>query len=96
MWSSIKTLIVVLAVCLLCMAVIPCFSVGDFAPITVELSTETFTETAGAIDNPNRGLYSIFGFYITDQEEDYQTQIDRLFCDDKPINLVMSQINLAH
>ena len=96
MLSGIKTLIIVLAVCLLCMAVIPSFLVSDFAPITVELSRETFTETAGVINNPDRGLYSIFGFYITDQKEDYQTRVDRFFRDDKPINLVMIQINLAH
>ena len=96
MLSGIKTLIIVLAVCLLCMAVIPSFLVSDFAPITVELSRETFTETASVINNPDRGLYSIFGFYITDQKEDYQTRVDRFFRDDKPINLVMIQINLAH
>ena len=96
MWSSIKTFIVVLAVCLLCIAAIPCLPVSDFAPITVDLSREMFTETADAIDNPNRGLYSIFGFYITDQEEDYQTWVERLFRDNKPIDLVMIQINLAH
>ena len=78
------------------MAMISYLPINEFDQITVELSKEIFTETAAQLDNPDRGLYSIFGFYITDLEEDYQTQVDRLFKDDAPINLAMIQINLAH
>lgn len=70
------------------MAMISYLPINEFDQITVELSKEIFTETAAQVDNPDRGLYSIFGFYITDQEEDYQARDDRLF--------KMIQINLAH
>ena len=95
MWSSIKSFMIVLAVCLLCMTVIYFLPVNEFAPITVEVSRESFTETAEAIDNPNRGLHSIYGFRITDREEDYMTLIRQMFEKAIPANLAMIQINLA-
>lgn len=95
MWSGIKSFIIVLTVCLLCMAIITFLPANAFAPITVEVYRETFTETADAIDNPNRGLYSIYGFQITDQEEDYETLVRGMFENESPTNLAMIQINLA-
>ena len=77
-----------LSICLLAIAIISYLPINEFGQVAVELSKETFTETAAQVDNPDRGLYSIFGFYITDQEEDYQARDDRLF--------KMIQINLAH
>lgn len=94
MCSSIKGFLIILAVVLLVMSfIVASFDIGP-APATVEISRETFSESAEALHTPNRGLYSILGFYITDQETDYQGKIDRAFPDDSPINLLMVQINL--
>ena len=71
-------------------------SANEIESINVEVLRETFTETSKEIDNPDRGLYSIIGFYITDQEEDFQDRVDRFYQDDTPTNLAMIQINLAH
>lgn len=96
MWRGIKCFIIVLVICLLAMAIISYIPMNEVGQTNVELSRETFTETAAQIDNPDRGMYSIIGFSIKDREEDYQTQVDRLMKDDGPTNLVMIQINLAH
>ena len=95
MWSGIRSFIIVLIVCLLCMTIVSFLPVNAFSPIQVEILRERFTETAEAIDNPNRGLYSIFGFRITDRQEDYPALIRRLFENETPTNLTMIQINLA-
>ena len=95
MWSGIKTFLIVLVVCLLCMAAIRFLPMDQFAPTTVEVTRETFTETAEAVNNPNRGLYSIYGVRITDQKKDYLAAANRMAQKESPINLIMVQINLA-
>lgn len=96
MWSGIKVFIIVLLVCLLCTATVSFLLVREHVPITVEVFPENFTETSEKIDNPDRGLYSIFGFLITDLEEDYSAQIERILKSEAPTNLIMIQINLSH
>lgn len=62
----------------------------------VEVYREVFTETTGKLDNPARGLYSMVGFYIKDQQEDYEAKIDTALQSGSPINLLMLHINLAY
>ena len=78
------------------MATVSILPVSEYAPVTVEVFREEFTETSEQIDNPDRGLYSIFGFIITDQEEDYAAQVARISESKAPTNLVMIQINLSY
>lgn len=70
--------------------------VEEKVPVNVEIIREEFTETSARIDNPDRGLYSIYGFMITDAEEDYKALIDEMIPDEGPTNLSMVQINLAN
>ena len=65
-------------------------------PKNVKIIRESFSETSEVIDNPDRGLYSIVGFYITDKVEDYHAKIDRMIRNNATLNLLMIQINLAN
>jgi len=64
--------------------------------IKVEIVREVFSETTEPIENPDRGFYSLIGFYITDMEEDYQTKVVHMIQRNAPINLMLVQINLAN
>lgn len=69
---------------------------GGNAPITVEVFREDFTETSEMIANPDRGLYSIYGFLITDQEDNYSAKVKQIIESEAPTNLIMLQINLSN
>ncbi len=60
----------------------------------VALQKETFTESARAVQNPERGLYQLYGFWISDDAVDYREQVAQKMADDTDTSLAMIQINL--
>lgn len=61
----------------------------------VSFETEQFAESARALDNPNRGFYNIYGFYIDDHQSDYEQQVRKLFQKDQKTELALLEINLV-
>lgn len=60
----------------------------------LHVSVETFTESPRLLQNPNRGFYRIYGFYITDQTADYTAEVDRLYSGDDDTALALIEVNL--
>jgi len=52
-----------------------------------------FTESARELHNPNRGFYSLYGFVISDEEQDYCRQLELKMCEDS-CALSLIQVNL--
>lgn len=52
-----------------------------------------FTESDRALKNPNRGFYSMAGFYIDDSNQNYEQQVRSKVVNDSALSLV--QINLG-
>lgn len=53
-----------------------------------------FQESARELDNPNRGFYYIYDFWITDEQTDYQQTVDDRYQEDVDTELTMIQICL--
>ena len=51
--------------------------------IRVEVENFQFTESARYLQNPNRGFYHMYTFWITEDETDYEELIDRMYYEDK-------------
>lgn len=54
-----------------------------------------FTESSKQINNPNRGFYSLYGFVISDEEQDYKQQLGQKMYDDQQ-SLALIEINLRN
>lgn len=55
-----------------------------------------FQESARELDNPNRGFYYIYDFWITDEETDYQQTVEDRYQKDADTDLTMIQICLQN
>lgn len=55
-----------------------------------------FTETADYLPNADRGFYYIYGFYLSDEDTDFRTQVLQRFACDTDTTLAMIQINLQN
>lgn len=56
-----------------------------------------YTETADYVDNPNRGFYYIYGFFISDDSDiDYMTDVHSKMSNTENMSLAMVQINLQN
>lgn len=64
--------------------------------LTVSVSTDSFSESAAELSNPDRGTYLIYGFAITDQDINYSTLVADRLKNDHSNTLAMIQINLRH
>lgn len=64
--------------------------------LTVSVSTDSFSESAAELSNPDRGTYLIYGFAITDQNINYSTLVADRLKNDRSNTLAMIQINLRH
>lgn len=53
-----------------------------------------FEESSKWLNNPNRGFYYIYGFYINDDKADYTEEVAKRFCRDTETRLSMIQISL--
>ena len=93
-WKKIRTIIVVL--CVLTLLGGMAYLVIKDRNWNVEIQTNPFTESARVLRNPNRGMYLMHGFYITDEGEDYAQQIAQRFAHDTETSLTMIQINLQN
>lgn len=60
----------------------------------VSVVPEKFEESSRSLENPNRGFYYIYGFYIKDEQTDYVQQVQEKFEKDTETKLSMIQINL--
>lgn len=58
------------------------------------VSTDSFSESAAHLSNPDRGTYLIYGFAITDKPVNYTTLVADKFKNDRSNTLAMIQINL--
>lgn len=61
---------------------------------SIETETVRFFESAKELDNPNQGFYYIYGFWIRDEEMDYEKLVEEKFEKDTETALAMIQINL--
>lgn len=61
----------------------------------LHVSAETFAESPRPLQNPNRGFYRIYSFYITNQTVDYTAEVDRLYSGDDDTTLALIEVNLA-
>lgn len=82
-------ILVVLTVCLLYL-----LTLRGIIERQVDIETCTFTESAKELNNPNRGYYYIYGFLITDRQEDYPPIVAERYGDDSGTALTQIQINL--
>ena len=62
----------------------------------VNITTETFRESARQLSNPNQGFYKIYGFTISDGEEDYWAQVEGLYQNDPDTTIALVEINLQN
>lgn len=62
----------------------------------VAASTDSFSESAAPLANPDRGTYLIYGFAISDQNVNYNTLVADRFKNDRSNTLAMIQINLRN
>lgn len=62
----------------------------------VAVSPAAFTETADYLPNADRGFYYIYGFYLSDEDTDFRTQVLQRFACDRDTTLAMIQINLQY
>ncbi len=62
----------------------------------VNITTETFRESARQLSNPNQGFYKIYGFTISDGEEDYWAQVESLYQNDPDTTIALVEINLQN
>lgn len=60
----------------------------------IETKTVRFSESAKELNNPNQGFYYIYGFWIKDEETDYEKLVEEKFEKDEETALAMIQINL--
>lgn len=60
----------------------------------IDIKTYTFTESSRELKNPNCGFYYIYGFRITDQQEDYRKLVAEKYANDEDTVLTQIQINL--
>lgn len=60
----------------------------------LNVETVVFEESARPLQNPNRGFYRLYGFYITDDAVDYATQVDSFYSQDRDTTLALIEINL--
>lgn len=60
----------------------------------VSATAETFTESSIELQNPNRGFYYIYGFWIKDESVDYTTLVKQKFANDTDTTLALIEINL--
>lgn len=93
MRNSLRMIFFVLAV----MAVLVIFEIlaGDPGP-QIETEAYPFTESARELQNPNRGFYKIYKFMISDEQENYQSYISRMFQEDTDTKLAQIQICLQN
>lgn len=68
------------------------FQVRGHGNVTVE--SYSFTESAGELQNPNRGFYHMHGFRISDEATDFRETIADRFCRDTETKLTLIEINL--
>ncbi len=61
----------------------------------IEIKNETFTESSRELQNPNRGFYKLYSFPITEEKQDYQEIISRMYQEDKDTRLTLIQICLS-
>lgn len=62
--------------------------------IRVEVENFQFTESARYLQNPNRGFYHMYTFWITEDETDYEELIDRMYYEDTDTQLTLIKICL--
>lgn len=62
----------------------------------VTVSADSFSESAAALSNPDRGIYQMYGFLITDKDVDYNTIVADNFRYDRYNTITMIQINLRN
>lgn len=60
----------------------------------VKIDSVKFKETAQKLDNPNRGFYYIYDFWITDEQTDYRQLVAERYEKDTDTELTMLQICL--
>ena len=60
----------------------------------VKTDTVEFKESAQKLDNPNRGFYYIYDFWITDTETDYRRLVTERYEKDTDTELTLVQISL--
>lgn len=60
----------------------------------LNVNAVVFEESARPLQNPNRGFYRIYNFYITDESEDYACQVDSLYSGDDETTLALIEVNL--
>ena len=60
----------------------------------VSATAEKFTESSIELQNPNRGFYYIYGFWIKDESVDYTTLVKQKFANDTDTTLALIEINL--
>ncbi len=91
--NSLRMIFFILAV----MAVLVIFEIltGDPGP-QIETEAYPFTESARELQNPNRGFYKIYKFMISDEHENYQSYITRMFQEDTDTKLAQIQICLQN
>lgn len=64
--------------------------------IRVEVNKIPFTESARQLQNPNRGFYSLYSFWITDEQVDYQELINEKYQNDTDTELTLVKICLQN
>lgn len=62
---------------------------------SVSTQVYQFAESSKELNNPYRGFYSIYGFTISDEEQDYEWHVSQYLCRDTD-ELVLLQINLCN
>ena len=85
-----------IGICIILLIGISCFLIVRNRNWKAVVTADTFTESAKELRNPNRGLYLIHGFRITDEGEDYVWQMAQRFAYDTDKALTMIQINLQY
>lgn len=60
----------------------------------IKTQATRFDESARELDNPNRGFYFIYDFWITDSETDYESVVADRYQKDSETNLTLIQICL--
>lgn len=64
--------------------------------IRVEIENTQYTESARELNNPNRGFYHLYTFWITEEETDYEELIDRMYYDDTDTALTLVKVCLQN
>ena len=62
----------------------------------VEAESYSFTQSSRKIQNPNRGFYYIYKFWITDGETDYMQDVAKKYREDAGTSLTLVEINLQN